>query len=76
MLRADKISVIVLLALCGWGCKKVRKLEKTGYIIGPTNDILQPKIDENDASNVDILSLVRSSALITTRLADGKIKFC
>jgi hypothetical protein len=74
----------ISLRLCAWAsasllvgltaCKKrPAEVSTTAYIIGPTNDILRFSDSPERKKHT---SLLKSMALIATKLDSGKIKFC
>jgi hypothetical protein len=58
------------------GCKKKpNEVSRSAYIVGPTNDIVNFG-DSSEGSSPKSIDLLKSTALISTLLRSGKIKFC
>jgi V8-like Glu-specific endopeptidase len=54
-------------------CKKAHEVNRTAYIVGPTNDI--KKMGDSERREVPA-GVYNASVLIATQLKDKKIKFC
>jgi hypothetical protein len=60
-------------------CKKWRKVGRTAYIVGPTNDIVSARNSAGSKSGdqpSQPLKILNSTAVIATKLKTQKIKFC
>jgi len=54
-------------------CKKSLELNKTGYIVGPTNDILQIKPENRESVPAAVFN---ATVLIVTRVGGDRVKYC
>lgn len=65
---------LVALTLSLLSCKQIGKANRTGFVLGPTNDMLKLKPQNESAK---IKSWFKSTVLISTELIhEGKRKFC
>lgn len=71
--RNQVLLSAVFFSLTVPACKKAHEVNRSAYIVGPTNDI--KKMGENERREVPA-GVYNASVLIATQLKDKKIKFC
>lgn len=64
--------LLCMLVLCN--CKRMEPVRTTGFILGPTNDIV-PYEDQNSKSN-DVSEVAAAAVLLATSLESKTVKFC